>query len=124
MILAKPWLRALALTSLLLALRAPAPGGAQSHRPKKQPAKEMYDKATRLYDVGRYGEAIEEYQSVYLLIDDPAMLYNIAQSYRLWDKPDEAVRFYRNYLRRSPAASNRADVEKKIVDLERTIEER
>jgi hypothetical protein len=74
--------------------------------------------------VGKYGEAIEEYQKVYLLVDDPVLLYNIAQSYRLWGKPEDSVRFYKNYLRRAPNAPNRSDVEKKIADQERIIEER
>lgn len=102
---------------------APAAAGAQTESQKKE-AKEHYEKATRLYEVEKYAEAIDEYQKVYLLVDDPNMLYNIAQAYRLWGKPDEAVRSYRNFLRRSPNAPNRADVEKKIGDLEKTIEER
>jgi hypothetical protein len=91
---------------------------------QKREAKEHYEKATRLYEVEKYGDAIEEYQKVYLLVDDPNMLYNIGQAYRLWGKPEEAVRSYRNFLRRSPNAPNRADVEKKIADLEKAIEER
>jgi hypothetical protein len=52
------------------------------------------------------------------------MLYNIAQAYRLNDQPTEAVRFYRRYLQRAPGARNREDVERKIAELEKTIEER
>ena len=35
---------------------------------QKAEAKDHYAKATRLYEVGKYGEAIEEYQKVYLLV--------------------------------------------------------
>jgi hypothetical protein len=52
------------------------------------------------------------------------LLYNIAQSYRLWGKPEDSARFYRNYLRRAPSAPNRADVEKKIADQDKLAEER
>jgi tetratricopeptide (TPR) repeat protein len=90
----------------------------------KQEAKSHYEKATRLYDVGKYGESIQEYEAAYLLIEDPALLYNIGQAYRLWDKPEEAVRAYKNYLRKRPDASNRGEVERRISDLERIIEER
>lgn len=126
MILSKASLQVRILTcALAMAVTvASTPAHAQSDAQKKEQAKEHFDKARKLYDVGRYAEAIEEYQKVYLLIDDPTTLYNIAQAYRLWDKPDEAIRFYRNYLRRSPGAVNRAEVEKKISDLEKVIEDR
>jgi len=86
-------------------------------------AKEHFQRARRLYDVGRYEEAVEEYQQAYLNVEDPAFLYNIAQAYRLAEKPDQALRFYKNYLRRAPNAPNRADVEQKIADMRVAIEE-
>src|SRR5687767_6535178 len=117
-------LRVLTVALLGAALLVPMAAQAQPTEAQKREAKELNEKATRLYEVGRYGEAIEEYQKVYLLVDDPVLLYNIAQSYRLWQKPEDSIRFYRNYLRRAPNAPNRADVEKKIADQERLIEER
>jgi tetratricopeptide (TPR) repeat protein len=91
---------------------------------QKQEMKQHYEKATRAYDVQKYSEAVEEYQKAYEIGGDPAMLYNVAQSYRLSDQLPEALRFYRRYLQRSPNARNRDDVERKISDLERTLEER
>jgi hypothetical protein len=91
---------------------------------QKLEMKQLYEKATRAYDVGKYNEAIEDYQKAYEIGGDPPMLYNIAQAYRLNDQPAEAVRFYRRYLQRAPNARNREDVERKIADLEKTIEER
>lgn len=102
----------------------PALARADSNPEAKAQAKELYEKATRLYDVGKYGEAIASYEQAYLLMEDPALLYNIGQAYRLWDHPEEAIRSYKNYLRKRPEASNRAEVERKIVDLERVLDER
>jgi tetratricopeptide (TPR) repeat protein len=113
-----PW-----LVIALALLGHSSPARAQTDAQKKE-AKSHYETASRLYDVGKYADAIEEYQKVYLLTDDPNMLYNIAQSYRLSDHPQEAARFYRSYLRRSPGASNRSDVERKIAEQERIIDER
>jgi tetratricopeptide (TPR) repeat protein len=107
--------------AILLAI---APGAQAQTDPNKLEAKSHYEKATRLYDVGKYGESIQEYEAAYLLVEDPALLYNIGQAYRLWDRPEEAVRAYKNYLRKRPDASNRGDVEKRISELERIIEER
>ncbi len=91
---------------------------------KKAEFSDHYERGRRFYDIGKYPEAIDEYQKAYLAMEDPAALYNIAQCYRLADQPSDAIRFYRNYLRRAPDAKNRVDVEKKIADLERIIEER
>jgi tetratricopeptide (TPR) repeat protein len=114
----------LAFTVLVCCALAPSVASAQSDFEKKAQAKELYERATRLYDVGKYGDAIAAYEQAYLLVEDPALLYNIGQAYRLWDRPEEALRSYKNYLRKRPEASNRADVERKISDLERIVEDR
>src|SRR5204863_8139914 len=86
---------------------------------QKQEMRVLYDKATRAYDVGKYAEAIEEYQKAYEIGGDPPMLYNIAQAYRLNNQPTEAVRFYKRYLQRAPNARNREDVERTIAEQEK-----
>jgi tetratricopeptide (TPR) repeat protein len=91
---------------------------------QKAEMKSHYEKATRAYDLGKYQEAVDEYQKAYEIGGDPPMLYNIGQAYRLNDQPAEAIRFYRRYLQRSPNARNREDVERKITDLEKLIDER
>jgi hypothetical protein len=91
---------------------------------QKLEMKQLYERATRAYDVGKYNEAIEEYQKAYEIGGDPPMLYNIAQAYRLNDQPGEALRFYRRYLQRAPGARNREDVERKIAELEKSVEEK
>ncbi|HVU52813.1 MAG TPA: tetratricopeptide repeat protein [Polyangia bacterium] len=103
---------------------APAARAADLTPAQKQEMKTLYEKATRAYDVGKYNEAIEDYQKAYEIGGDPPMLYNIAQAYRLNDQPTEALRFYRRYLQRAPSARNREDVERKIAELEKTVEER
>jgi tetratricopeptide (TPR) repeat protein len=115
---------ALSFATLALCAAVPANARAESEAEKKQQAKDHYELATRFYDVGKYGEAIAEYEQAYLLIEDAALLFNIGQAYRLWDRPEDAMRAYKNFLRRRPDASNRADVEKKIADLEKVVEER
>ena len=91
---------------------------------QKQEMKQHYERATRAYDLQKYGEAIDEYQKAYEIGGDPPMLYNIAQAYRLNDQPAEAIRYYRRYLQRAPEARNRDYVERKVADLEKPIEDR
>jgi len=80
----------------------------------KAAAKEHYTRGTSFYDLGRYDEAIKEFEAAYQLKNDPAFLYNLAQSYRQAGKHAEAVHFYKTYLRYVPKAPNRADIEEKI----------
>ena len=86
---------------------------------QKKEMKEHYEKGQRAYDVGKYADAIDEYAKVYEIGGNPAMLFNIAQAYRLNNQPGEAVRFYKRFLQRAPNAPNRADVEQKIAELEK-----
>lgn len=120
----KPWRGYLALVVLVASVLVPAFARAATDSEKKAQAKELYERATRFYDVGKYAEAIGDYEQAYLLVEDPALLFNIGQAYRLWNRPDDAIRSYKNYLRKRPEASNRADVERKIADLEKIVEER
>jgi hypothetical protein len=113
----------LLMVLLLGVTLAPAARAAELTPAQKLEMKQLYEKATRAYDVGKYNEAIEEYQKAYEIGGDPPMLYNIAQAYRLNDQPGEALRFYRRYLQRAPSARNREDVERKIAELEKSVEE-
>jgi len=130
---ARPWRSALDALGLVLALALPVvvvtlPGRAtaamQLSPQQKQDVRVHYERATRAYDLNKYPEAIDEYQKVYEIDGDPVMLYNIGQAYRLNDQPQESIHFYRRYLQRSPEARNRDDVNRKIVNLEKLIEER
>jgi tetratricopeptide (TPR) repeat protein len=114
--------------TLLLGLVALLASGrsayAQLTPQQKQEIHQHYDRATRAYDLGKYPEAVDEYQKVYEIDGDPVMLYNIAQAYRLNDQPQEAIHFYRRYLQRAPEARNREDVERKIAAQEKLIDEK
>jgi tetratricopeptide (TPR) repeat protein len=80
-----------------------------------------YLQGTSYFDLGRYQDAIKEFEAAYELKSDPAFLYNLAQSHRLAGNAEQALRFYRVYLRRAPQAANRADIESKIATLEQLI---
>src|SRR5215471_679856 len=80
-------------------------------------AREHYQKGTAFYDLAKYAEAIQEFEAAYEIKNDPAFLYNLAQSYRLAGNPEQALHFYRTYLRREPKTPNRAEIEKRITEL-------
>jgi len=82
-------------------------------------AKQHYAAATKFYDLAEYEGALREFKEAYRAIEDPAFLFNIAQCHRKLGHTQDAITFYRNYLRRAPQAANRAEVERRIAELER-----
>jgi hypothetical protein len=115
--------------ALPLSLSLAAPAHAQDSKPplseqQKQQFREHYEKGKRFFDLLKYNEAADEYEKAYLAAPDPVMLFNIAQCHRLNDQPDEAIRFYKSYLRNAPSAANHADVEKRIAEMEKLSDER
>jgi len=81
-------------------------------------ARDHFAKGKRLYDLGRFAEAASEYELAYQAKDDPALLFNIGQAYRLARQSSKALLAYKAYLRNVPDAANRAEVETWIRDLE------
>ena len=76
------------------------------------------------YNLGHYDEAAKHYEAAYTLVQDPAFLFNIAQSYRKGGKLDQSLDRYRAFLRTTSAdASNRDTAEKFVEEINRTLEE-
>ena len=105
-------LLALALVLPLIARAADDPAAAREH----------YHRASKLYDLQRYHDAAKEFEAAYEAKGDPAFLYNIGQSYRLAGEAETSVGAYRSYLRRTPKAPNRAEVEERIIEMQTIID--
>jgi hypothetical protein len=95
--------------------------GAWAKTPLEE-AKEHFINGTKLFNLTRYDDAIREYEAAYEIKDDPVFLYNIAQAHRLAGHLEKAIRFYRNYLRQAPDSPKRAEIEQRIVDMEKALE--
>jgi tetratricopeptide (TPR) repeat protein len=102
----------LALCLTVSTARADDPAAARLH----------YNEGTKAFDLGLYDKAIAEYMTAYQAVNDPALLYNLAQAHRLGGHVREALRFYRVYLQRRPNAENRPEVEQKIVELKQAAD--
>jgi tetratricopeptide (TPR) repeat protein len=92
---------------------APAPAAKDS----AAAAERTFAKGQEHYQKKEYEQAIAAFTEGYGTYPDPVFLYNIAQAYRQWEKPAEAIRFYEKYLEQSPQARNRAVVEERIAAL-------
>jgi tetratricopeptide (TPR) repeat protein len=95
-----------------------------AHAEDKNAARDHWERGTKYYDIGKYDEAIKEFEAAYEAKTDPAFLYNLAQSHRLAGHTNEALKLYRTYLRYVPKAPNRADIEARINELEKAASAR
>src|SRR3569832_995008 len=100
---------------LLLALGREARAGTAAQ------AKRHFEEATNAYNLGEFKRAAEEYREAYRIKPAAAILYNIAQAYRLGNEPEQALFFYRSFLRNDPATRNRCEVEDRIQKLEQQL---
>lgn len=89
-----------------------------------QEAKDHYDRGMAHYELGEFAAAVEEFKLAYARSQAPGLLFNLAQASRLNKDYEQAVHFYRAYLRVRPDAANRDDCEKRIAELEPIVEMR
>ena len=80
-------------------------------------AKARYMSGQSHYNLNEFSEALQDFKEAYRLHPDPAFLFNIAQCERQLGDFDEAIKFYRSYLRNKPDATNAKEVQKKIDEL-------
>ena len=84
-------------------------------------ARQHAAKAKVHYDLGEFEQAAEEYTIVYRLRPLPALLFNIAQSYRQAGQYEKAKQFYKAYLRESPDAKNSAQVKSALKEIDELL---
>jgi tetratricopeptide (TPR) repeat protein len=84
----------------------------------ESPAKRFFLSGQKHFDLGEYADALHDFKEAYRVHEDPVFIYNIAQCQRLLGQNVDAIRSYKSYLRRSPEAPNRSEVEHKITALE------
>ncbi len=108
-------MRTMLAVGLLLAMVAPVRADDAAE------AKAHYKAATAHFAVGEFADAAQEYQSAYKLKQDPALLFNAAQSWRLAGDNQKALVLYKNYLQLYPNAGNTDQVREQIAKLNEAI---
>jgi tetratricopeptide (TPR) repeat protein len=79
--------------------------------------------ADREYKLGRFEQALAEYTAAYELFPAPALLFNIGQCHRYLRHFEQALFFYRGFLRDAPPnAPNRATVEDLLVQTQNDLD--
>ena len=103
--------------SLVLPARpAWAKDGAEEASIKR--AQAHFKKGEKLFALGRFDDALAEYQAAFEAYSLPEFLFNIGQCHRNLGSFDEAIFSFRKYLRLKPDAANRDATEELIAELE------
>jgi tetratricopeptide (TPR) repeat protein len=84
-------------------------------------AKAHYQKATAHYAVGEYHDAAMEYEEAYKAKQDPALLYNAAQSHRLANDNQKALLLYKNIVKLYPTSKYAVESKDRIDKLSAAI---
>jgi hypothetical protein len=106
--------------ALAFSVALSAPARAQT---MKKGAKTFFEKGATEYNLGHFTDAIAQFEKAYEIDPAPILLFNIAQCHRQNGNKERAAFFYRRYLEQNPKAENRAEVENRIADLDRSIKE-
>src|SRR6267154_2713843 len=101
--------------TLGMGARSWAAAPASSIDDEKQ-ARSLYERAEKSFDLGRFAEALADYQSAYEAKPLPGFLFNIAQCYRNVGNFERARFFFRRYLALDPHAPNHRRVEELIAE--------
>jgi tetratricopeptide (TPR) repeat protein len=84
----------------------------------KARAQVIFGEAVAAYKEGRYFDAIELFLETNRIYPDSKLCFNIARAFEALGNSAGALRYYREYLRRTPAAPDRTDVEASVRQLE------
>ena len=103
---------------LLFALAMPGPPLRAAPADQVAASWAHFEKGQRLFDVGAYAQALEEFRAAYVAKPDPAYIWNLAQCHRLLGMLPEAIVLYRRYVTHAPRGQARAQAEKHIEELE------
>jgi len=112
-----PLLVAIAVLLAPIAARADRVGS--SDVPAK--ARMLAERGRAYHDAGDYANAITAFTQAYVIAPSPALLFNLAQAYRLQGDCEDAALMYRRYLATNPSAQGQALAETHLASVERCV---
>jgi tetratricopeptide (TPR) repeat protein len=95
-----------------------APRPASADDASMRSAKRHFERGERLFALGKFDQALDEYQKAYDARAISDFLFNIGQCYRNLEQYDEAIFSFKKYLKDTPDAPNRDAVDRLIAELE------
>jgi hypothetical protein len=121
---ARQVLRLVAGLAVVLALASPARAEGEGGSDADKEARRLFQKAELSFNVGKFAEALTDYQAAYEVKPLNGFLFNIAQCYRNLGDYERARFFFRRYLTLEPKSPNRRRVEALIDEMNKKLEEK
>jgi len=87
-------------------------------------AQAIFEQAVTAYKEGRYFDAVELFLETNRIYPDSKLSFNVARAYEGLGNSAGALRYYREYLRRTPSAGDRAEVESSVRQLELALSQK
>jgi tetratricopeptide (TPR) repeat protein len=112
--------RVAVIATVLAALAAASPAWAGG---SDRPGRALFERAETKFNVGRFDEALADYQAAYEIEPLPAFLFNIGQCYRNMGNYERAQFFFRRYTALDPRSPNRPAAERLIAEMDRLLAE-
>jgi tetratricopeptide (TPR) repeat protein len=106
----------------LASAQAPDPGARAAQDKARAMAK--FEEGSRAFDQKRFKDAIDLFLEADLIIQHPAFAYNASLAYEAMGDVAAALKWAREYLYRSPAADDKAQVEASIKRFELRLREK
>jgi tetratricopeptide (TPR) repeat protein len=118
----------LALACVLLPARSALADDANTAAPRPDEAKAraqvLFERGITAYKEGRFKDAIDAFLDAHREYPSPTLSFNAARAYEKMGDNAGALRFYREYLRQSPNASDKGRVDERVADLEKKLQSR
>lgn len=113
---------ALVIAAALLA--APTSAAADAGETVPMKAKRLATKGRELHDRGDYQRAIVAFKEAYVIAPSPALLFNLAQAYRLQGNCDDASLMYKRYLSTRPDRESQRIAAGHLATVDRCVAQR
>ena len=108
---------ALLLATPTRVARAETPSSEAEVESRRERAKLEFKRGSELFNAGQYQKAVTAFMAADRLAPSAALSFNIALAYEKLADTSGALRWYRDYLRRSPRAPNAAAVQARVNEL-------
>lgn len=103
------------------AARGASPSAEAVAEARRSQAKVKFEAGVRAFGERRYADAVQSFAEADALAPSAPLSFNIARAFERLDNPAAALRWYRDYLRRSPQAANLTEVQARISEHAATL---
>jgi hypothetical protein len=104
--------------------RADAPSAEAGAEARRSEAKARFDEGVNAFREHRWVDAVQAFRQADAIAPSAALSFNIAKTYERLEDVTGALRWYRDFLRRSPQAANSGEVEARVTALAATLAQR